>query len=54
MYEIVNTTATKTSTGVSMITEMIGVGPMFNLKIVKLLLGIVEVLWRELRIYYRK
>ena len=37
-----------------MVTEMIGVGPMFHLKIVKLLLGIVEVVWRELRICCRK
>ena len=44
------TTATTTSTGVTMVTKMIGVGPMFHLKIVKLLLGMVEVVWRELRI----
>ena len=41
------TTATTTSTGVTMVTKMIGVGPMFYLKIVKLLLGMVEVVWRE-------
>ena len=43
-------TATTASTGVTMVIEMIGVGPMFHLKIVKLLLGMVEVVWRELRI----
>ena len=44
------TTATTTSTGVTMVTKMIGVGPMFHLKIVKLLLGMVKVVWHELRI----
>lgn len=48
------TTRTTTSTGVTMVTEMIGVGPMFHLKIVKLLLGMVEVVWHELRIFCRK
>ena len=43
------TTATTTSTGVTMVTDMIGVGPMFYLKIMKLLLGIMEVVWCELR-----
>ena len=44
------TTATTTSTGVTTVTEMIGMGPMSLLKIVKLLLGMVEIVWRELRI----
>ena len=48
--EMETTNATTTSTGVTMVTKMIGMGPMFLLKIVKLLLGIVEVVWRELRI----
>ena len=43
------TTATTTSTGVTMVIEMIGMGPMFLLKIVKLLLGMVKVVWHELR-----
>ena len=37
------TTATITSTGVTMVTKMIGMGPIFLLKIVKFLLGMVEV-----------
>ena len=35
MYDMEITTATKTSKGVTMVTEMIGMGPMFLLKIVK-------------------
>ena len=50
MFEKEITTATTTSTAVTMVIEMIGMGPMFLLKIVKLLLGMGEVLWRELRI----
>ena len=50
MSEMEITTATTTSTGVTMVTEMIGMGPMFLLKILKLLLGMVEVVWSELRI----
>ena len=37
MSEMITTTATITSTGVTMVTKMIGMGPMFLLKIVKLL-----------------
>ena len=48
------TTATTTSIGVSMVTEIIGMGPMFLLKIVKLLLGMVEVVWHNLRICFTK
>ena len=47
------TTAIITSIGVTMVKEMIGVGPMFHLKFVKLLLGMVEVVWHELRISCR-
>ena len=50
MSEMETTTATTTSTGVTMVTEMIGMGLMSFLKIVKLLLGLVEIVWRELRI----
>ena len=50
MSEMVTATATTTSTGVTMVIEMTGVDPMFLLKIVKLLLGMVEIVWRELRI----
>ena len=50
MFEIVTTTATITSTSVTMVTEIIGIGPMFLLKIMKLLLGMMEVVWREMRI----
>ena len=51
MSEMETMTATKTSTGVTTVTEMIGIEPMSLLKIVKLLLGMVEIVWRELRIY---
>ena len=40
--------ATTTSTGVTMVIEMTGMDLMFCLKIVKLLLGLVEVLCCEL------
>ena len=43
MSEMKITTATTTSTGVTMETEIVGIGPMFLLKIVK-------VVWRELRL----
>ena len=43
MSEMEIKTATKTSTGVTMLTKMIGMGPLFLLKIVQLLLGMVEV-----------
>ena len=49
MFDIQNTTATTTSIGVTMVTEMIEVGLMFCLKIGKLLLGMVEVVWSELK-----
>ena len=50
MFEMETTTATTTSTGVTMVIEMTGMGPMFLLKIVKLILGMVVVVWHELRI----
>ena len=50
MLELETTTATTTSTGVTMVTEMKGMGPVSLFKIVKLLLGMVEVVWNELRI----
>ena len=50
MSEMETTTATTTLTGVTTVTEMIGMGPMSFPKIVKLLLGNVEIVWRELRI----
>ena len=43
MSEMETTIATTTSTGVTTVTEIIGMGPMSLLKIVKLLLGMVEV-----------
>ena len=43
MSEMEITTATTTSTGVTTVTQMIGMGPMSLLKIVKLLLGMVEI-----------
>ena len=48
--EMETTTATITSTGVTTVIEIIGMCPMSLLKMVKLLLGIVEIEWRELRI----
>ena len=50
MSEMETTTATTSLTGVTMLIEMKGMGPMSLLKIVKLLLGMVEIVWRELRI----
>ena len=50
MSEMETTIVTTTSTGVTMVIEMNGMGPMFLLKIVMLLLGMVELVWRELRI----
>ena len=50
MSEMETKIATTTSTGVTMVIEMIGMGNMFLLKIVKLLLEMVEIVWRELRI----
>ena len=49
LSDMETTTVTTTSTGVTRVIEMIEMGPMFPLKIVKLLLGMVEVVWRELR-----
>ena len=43
MSEMETTIRTTTSTGVTMVIETIGMGPMFLLKIMKLLLGMVEV-----------
>ena len=54
MSEMETTTATTTSTGVTTVTKMIGIVPMSLLKIVKLLLGIVEIVWHELRIRFTK
>ena len=54
MFEMATITAKTTSTGVTMVTKMIGVGPMFHLKIGKLLFGMVEVVWHELMICCRR
>ena len=50
MSEMETTTATTTLTGVTMLIETAGMGPKSFLKIVKLLLGMVEIVWRKLRI----
>ena len=50
MSEMETTTVTTTSTGVTTVTEMIGMGPMSLLKIVKLMLGMVKIVWHELKI----
>ena len=54
MSEIETTTATTTSAGVTTATEIIGIGPMSILKIVKLHLGMVEIVWFELMICFTK
>ena len=50
MSDMETTIVTTTLTGVTMLIETTGMGPMSLLKIVKLLLGMVEIVWRELRI----
>ena len=50
MSEMETTTVTTTSARITTVTKMIGMVPMSLPKIVKLLLGIVEIVWRELRI----
>ena len=50
MSKMETTIVTTTSTGVTMVIETTEMDPMFLLKIVKLLLGNVEVVCRELRI----
>ena len=50
MSEMETKTVTKTSIGVTMRIEMIRMVPMFLIKIEKVLLGFMEVVWRELRI----
>ena len=50
MSEMETITATTTLTGVTMLIETTGMGPMSLLKIVKLILGMVEIVWHELRI----
>ena len=50
MSEIETTIAKTTLTGVTMVIETTGMDPMFLLKIVKLLLGMVDVVCRELKI----
>ena len=50
MSEMETTTATITLTRVTILIETTGMGPMSLLKIVKLLQGMVETVWCELRI----
>ena len=54
MSKMETTTATTTLTGVTMLIETTGIGPMSLLKIMKLLLGMMEIVWRELRICCKK
>ena len=54
MFEKEITTATTTSTRVTMVIEMIGMDPTFLLKIAKVLPRMVEVVRRELRICCKK
>ena len=51
MLEMETTTVTTTSTEVTTVEEMIELVPMFYLKIGKYLLGMVEVVSRELKIF---
>ena len=50
LFKMETINATTTSTGIIMVTEIIKVAPVFGLKIGKLLLEMVEVVWRELKI----
>ena len=50
MFEIETISATTPSIGVTMVTEMVKEGPMLDLKIGKLLLWMVEVIWRKIKI----
>ena len=52
--EIETATTKTTSIGVTMLTEIMGVSPMPHLKIGKLFRRIVEVVWQDLRICYRR
>ena len=54
MFNMKSTNSTTTSTGVIIVTETIKVGPIFHLKIGKFLLGMVEVVWRDLRKSYKR
>ena len=54
MSEMETTTATTTLTGVTTVTKTIGMVPISLLNIVKLLLGMVEIIWSELRICCKK
>ena len=54
LFEIETTTATTTLIRVTMVTEMIGMGPMFHLKIGKFLLAMMEVVWRDLRVCWKR
>ena len=50
MSDMETTIVTTTLTGVTMLIKTTSMDPMLLLKIVKLLLGMVEILWGELRI----
>ena len=50
MSKMETTTMTTTLTGVTILIETTGMGLMSLLKIVKLFRGMVEIVWRELRI----
>ena len=49
MFDMGTTTVTTTSTGVTMVIEIIEVVLMFHIKIGKLVLAMVEVVWREFK-----
>ena len=50
IFEMETKNATTTLIEVIMVIETIEVGPMIHLKIGMLLLGVVEMVWRELKI----
>ena len=50
MFKMRMPIVTTTSTGVTIVIEMIEARPLFYLKIMKLFLRMVEVVWRELMI----
>lgn len=53
MSEMGTTALTKPSSRVTMVIGLIGVVPMFHLKTERMILGLVDVVCKELRIFYK-